>query len=80
MSPAPNHPLTNQLIRDEAQLRALIGEPTDLVCSKISDRLNAMTRLFIERAPFVFLATSDLAGHCDLSPCACIAHGLSPAT
>ncbi|RQO58567.1 hypothetical protein DBR47_12735 [Paucibacter sp. KBW04] len=68
MSPDPKHPLTNQIIRDEAQLRALIGSPTDLVCSKISDRLNAMTRLFVERSPFVCLATSDRAGHCDLSP------------
>ena len=62
------HRLTSQIIQTEAQLRALIGEPAGLTCAKISDRLNPMTRLFIERSPFVCFATSDRAGNCDLSP------------
>jgi PPOX class probable FMN-dependent enzyme len=62
------HPRTSQVISTEAQLRALIGEPAELTCAKISNRLNAMTRLFVERSPFVCVATSDRAGHCDLSP------------
>lgn len=65
---AAEHPLTSAVIRTEAQLRALIGEPAELTCAKISDRLNPTTRLFIERSPLVCLATSDAAGHCDLSP------------
>jgi hypothetical protein len=59
------HPLTTAVIRTEAQLRELIGEPAPLTCAKISDRLNPMTRLFIERSPFVCLSTSDAAGACD---------------
>ena len=62
------HPRTSQVISTEAQLRAFIGEPAELTCAKISNRLNAMTRLFVERSPFVCVATSDGAGHCDLSP------------
>ncbi|MFZ2988939.1 pyridoxamine 5'-phosphate oxidase family protein [Ideonella sp.] len=62
------HPLTTQIIQTEAELRALIGEPSAQTCAKISDRLNAVTRLFIERSPFLCLATSDASGHCDLSP------------
>jgi PPOX class probable FMN-dependent enzyme len=62
------HRLTSHVIETEAQLRALIGNPAELTCAKISDRLNAMTRLFVERSPFVCLATSDRAGNCDLSP------------
>jgi len=62
------HRLTPHVVHTEAQLRALIGTPTELVCSKISDRLNPVTRLYIERAPFVCLATSDATGGCDLSP------------
>jgi PPOX class probable FMN-dependent enzyme len=62
------HRLTPHIIETEAQLRALIGNPAELTCAKISERLNAMTRLFIERSPFVCLATSDRAGNCDLSP------------
>jgi PPOX class probable FMN-dependent enzyme len=62
------HALTSRIIETEAQLRALIGEAAELTCAKISDRLNGMTRQFVERSPFVCIATSDLQGHCDLSP------------
>jgi len=56
-------------ITDEASLRALIGgEPADLVRSKISDRLNDLTRQFIECSPFLCLATSAPDGACDVSP------------
>ena len=72
MSTAPPaaapHRLTAEVLRTEAQLRALIGEPAPLTCAKVSDRLNEMTRRFVERSPFVCLATSDAAGACDLSP------------
>lgn len=62
------HPRTSQVIETAGQLRALIGEPAELTCAKISHRLNSMTRLFIERSPFVCVATSDATGRCDLSP------------
>lgn len=62
------HRLTDHTLDDEASLRALLGEPTPLVCAKLSDRLNALTRQFIERSPFLCLATSDAQGHCDVSP------------
>jgi PPOX class probable FMN-dependent enzyme len=68
MTPAEAHRLTSRIVRTEAQLRALIGEPAALTCSKISDRLNPATRVFVERSPFVCIATSDPGGHCDLSP------------
>ena len=68
MITTPAHRLTSHVIQTEEQLRALIGNPAELTCAKISDRLNSMTRLFIERSPFVCLATSDRAGNCDLSP------------
>ena len=68
MSAASTHPRTSQIIHTEMQLRALIGEPAQLTCAKISSSLNSMTRLFIERSPFICIATSDLSGNCDLSP------------
>jgi PPOX class probable FMN-dependent enzyme len=56
-------------ITDEAALRAVIGgDPQPVVVSKISDRLNDLTRQFVERAPFVCLATSAPDGSCDVSP------------
>ena len=62
------HRLTARTIADEAALRALIGEPTPLVASKVFDRLTHATRPFVERSPFVVLATSDAGGGCDASP------------
>lgn len=68
MTTPSTHRLTTQIIETEAQLRALIGMPAELTCAKISNRLNDATRLFIERSPFVCVATSGAAGECDLSP------------
>jgi uncharacterized protein len=55
-------------ITDEAQLREIIGEPTALVVTKIADRLNELTRQFIERSPFVCVGTATPDGGLDVSP------------
>ncbi len=62
------HRLTTQVIADEASLRALLGEPTELVRRKIAPQLNGLTRQFIERSPFFCLATAAPDGSCDVSP------------
>jgi len=55
-------------IRDEGALREVIGEPTALVAGKIADRLNHLTRQFVERSPFVCVATASPGGGLDVSP------------
>jgi uncharacterized protein len=55
-------------ISSEAELRELIGVPNDLVVSKIATRLNDLTKQFVERAPFMCLATAAPDGSCDVSP------------
>lgn len=55
-------------ITSEAQLRAIIGEPTALVQSKISNRVIPLARRFIELSPLVCIATSAANGDCDVSP------------
>lgn len=62
------HRLTDAVIDSEAALRALIGEPAAIVCAKVTDRLNACTRQYVERSPFTLVATSDAEGRCDVSP------------
>jgi PPOX class probable FMN-dependent enzyme len=62
------HRLTSDTIETEAELRALLGEPSPIVCAKLSNRLNQHTRRFIELSPFICLATSDEQGNCDVSP------------
>jgi PPOX class probable FMN-dependent enzyme len=59
---------TTRAITDEAQLREIIGEPTALVVTKLSDRLNDLTRQFIERSPFVCVGTASPDGGLDVSP------------
>lgn len=63
-----SHRLTEAVIRDEAALRALLGAPSEVVRAKIATRLCTETRGFVERSPFVCLATSDADGRCDVSP------------
>lgn len=53
---------------DEPQLRKVLGEPTELVRKKIADRLNPLTRQFVERSPFVVVATGRPDGGLDVSP------------
>jgi uncharacterized protein len=55
-------------LRNEEELRAAIGHPSDVVVSKISLRLNPLTRQFIEASPFMCIATSAPDGRCDVSP------------
>ena len=53
---------------NEAELRAVLGEPTELVRNKIADRLNPLTRQFVEKSPFVVVATGRPDGGLDVSP------------
>jgi PPOX class probable FMN-dependent enzyme len=62
------HRLTAETVGSEEELRALLGEPAPLTVAKVSNRLNTLTRRFIELSPFLCLATSDRAGTCDVSP------------
>ena len=55
-------------IAHEDELRSLLGEAAPLVRAKVSDRLNDVTRRFVERSPFLCLATSGRDGTCDVSP------------
>lgn len=53
---------------NEAQLRDVLGEPAELVKAKIADRLNPLTRQFVERSPFVCVATAHPDRGVDVSP------------
>ncbi len=59
---------TTRAITHEARLREIIGVPTDTVVAKIADHLNDLTRQFIERSPFVCVATASPDGGLDVSP------------
>jgi hypothetical protein len=54
---------------DETRLHgALGGEPAKLIREKIADRINPLTRQFVERSPFVVVASARPDGGLDVSP------------
>ena len=55
-------------VSSEERLREIIGGPSALVAAKVADRLNDLTRQFVERSPFVCVATSRPGGGLDISP------------
>src|SRR5215470_9908591 len=55
-------------ISTHTDLEAILGEPTPLVRAKVTDRLNELTRRFVDLSPFMLLATSGADGSCDVSP------------
>ncbi len=55
-------------IRDESGVRAVIGTPSELVAGKVANSLNDLTRQFVERSPFVCVATGRPDGGLDVSP------------
>jgi hypothetical protein len=61
-------PRFRDVIGSEAELRALIGTPSELALKKELPALDAHCRNFIARSPFLLLATSDADGRCDVSP------------
>jgi PPOX class probable FMN-dependent enzyme len=55
-------------IKSVAQLRKVIGEPSDLVYKKLLGGLDEPAMDFIRRAPFLVLSTADAEGNQDASP------------
>jgi PPOX class probable FMN-dependent enzyme len=51
-----------------AELRALLGAPSERAVRKQLGALDAHCRAFVERSPFMLLGTSGLDGRCDVSP------------
>ena len=50
------------------QLRELIGEPSPVVTMKVANALDGFSRAYIQRSPFVLMATADAEGNQDVSP------------
>ena len=63
----PLQPFTN-LITTEAELRDLLGQPSELVIRKQLPTLDAHCRAFIALSPFLLLGTTAHDGMGDVSP------------
>jgi PPOX class probable FMN-dependent enzyme len=58
----------NDKISTVDQLREVLPEPHEFALRKEITFIDEHCRAFIERSSFVFLATSDASGRCDVSP------------
>ena len=55
-------------ITSEAALRAVVGEPRELVIKKQLSALDRHCRAFIALSPFLLIGTANPNGQCDVSP------------
>ncbi|HKB25454.1 MAG TPA: pyridoxamine 5'-phosphate oxidase family protein [Methylomirabilota bacterium] len=56
------------VVTSEAELRDLLGSPSERAVKKDVAVLDEHCRAFLARSPFLLLATSSGAGRCDVSP------------
>jgi PPOX class probable FMN-dependent enzyme len=57
-----------QVVGSEAELRAIVGEPSERAVKKQIERLDEHCRAIIAASPFMLLGTSSASGWCDVSP------------
>ena len=55
-------------IESVEQLREVIGQPNPVVAMKVADALDEYGRAYVQRSPFLLMATADAEGHQDVSP------------
>ena len=57
-----------EVINTAAQLRAIMGTPSEVVKNKAISIIDKHCRKFIEQSPFLTIASSDANGNVDVSP------------
>lgn len=60
--------MTDHLVSNVEQLRALYREPSARVQEKKTSTIDELTKAMFESSPFFLLATSDTDGNCDVTP------------
>lgn len=58
----------SDIVETRDQLRSILSEPSELVTRKSLRRLDRHCGAFIQRSPFILLASADGAGNVDVSP------------
>jgi uncharacterized protein len=57
-----------QVVSSQAELRQIVGEPSERAVKKQIDRLDEHCRSIVAASPFMLLGTASAAGWCDVSP------------
>jgi uncharacterized protein len=55
-------------VNSEAELREIMGHPSEIVTRKTINYIDEHCKTFIEKSPFITIATADLNGNFDVSP------------
>ena len=55
-------------VRDETQLREILGQPRGPAVAKERSALHELDRAWLAASPFCLVATADAEGRCDVSP------------
>ena len=58
----------SEVVTTEAQLREVVGSPSQRVLRKQIPSLDEYTRAFIAKSPFLLISSCDTEGHMDVSP------------
>src|SRR5262245_8346455 len=61
-------PAFEHVVKSVDEIRALVGQPSELALKKQLRTLDDHCRAFIAQSPFLLLATSNATGQCDVSP------------
>jgi uncharacterized protein len=61
-------PTFEKIITSEQELRDIMGYPSEIVTRKTINYIDEHCQAFIEKSPFITIATSDLKGNLDVSP------------
>ena len=56
------------IITSEKELREIMGHPNEIVVNKTIDYIDENCKKFIDKSPFITIATSNLNGSFDVSP------------
>jgi PPOX class probable FMN-dependent enzyme len=57
-----------EVVEDEADIRAVVGQPPERSVAKVIHTIDGHARRFIARSPFVFVASMGADGAVDVSP------------
>lgn len=58
----------NDVLTSVDDIRPIIGEPLESAVEKVIDRLDDVCRAFIEKSPFILIASANSDGEPDVSP------------
>src|SRR5580765_7264238 len=68
MLPPGGGDMFKDIVKSQQELRAIFGQPSERAVLKCQSSLDEHSRAFISASPFLLLATSNVAGQCDVSP------------